>query len=133
MAILSYQLDRTGRLISGRQSAVEKRVSTIQLDKESLKEAKITVETSFRFEQGNTTRISEIVPTNDRLYEQAYKQSATRGRESPIYSDFMEMIPPEYADEVQSLQKPYSPLPDDVFETQNPSFFHRIYQRLKRQ
>jgi hypothetical protein len=127
-----YQLDKTGRLINGRQSGVENQVDAIQLDKKALEDAKITVGTSFRFEQGNTTRITEIVPTNDRLYQPDYQQSATRGMTSTIYSDFIKMIPPEYADEVQSLRKPYIPLPDGVIETQNPSLVHRIFQRFKR-
>lgn len=126
-----YHLDRTGRLINGRQSNAEHRIYAIQLDKKFLEDAKITVGTSFRFGKGNTTRITEIVPTNDRLYQPDYQQSATNGRKSTIYSDFMKMIPSKHADEMQAIHKPYSQVPKEVFETQNPGFFHRLYQRFK--
>jgi hypothetical protein len=88
-----YRLNRRGEMINGRLSETQKQVHRTQLDVRALENAKITVGKPFEYGGEDTTPITEIVPTNDKIYQPDYLDSMTKARSTTIYSDFIKMVP----------------------------------------
>ena len=88
-----YRLNREGEMINGKLSETQKKIHRTQLDVKALENTKINVGEPFRYGEGDTTSIAEIVPTNDRIYQPDYLASVTKGRKTAIYTDFIKMVP----------------------------------------
>ncbi|MFL5696910.1 MAG: hypothetical protein ACJ797_07355 [Ktedonobacteraceae bacterium] len=90
-----YHLDESGELVNGKVSESQKRIAATQLDPEALAKAEITVGEPFVYGKGGrTTRVSETVPTNERVYRPDYLSGLTQGKKTTIHSDFVKMMPP---------------------------------------
>lgn len=88
-----YMLDEGGILVNRNASIERGKLSVLQLDTQSLMDEDLEVGKIFRYRQGYTTPIEEIVPVTRRMYAPGYLETLTYARRSSIIEEFLYNLP----------------------------------------